>query len=70
MCVQGIWHDKSKNAGLVVLVQVTEGVNRENINNKKKKKTLKLAFIVLNHNHRKLTNLITWTISLSNSMKL
>jgi hypothetical protein len=28
-----IWHDKSKNAGLVVLVQVAEGVNRENINN-------------------------------------
>ena len=23
-----------------------------------------------NHSHRKLTNLITWTISLSNSMKL
>ena len=25
---------------------------------------------ITNHNHRKLTNLITWTTSLSNSMKL
>ena len=33
-------------------------------------KDLKIPIFRLSHNHRKLTNLITWTTALSNSMKL